>query len=246
MTKKAEENEVSRRDFIKELGGGAIGAAIISTELLARPVDAAQNGKVDVHRNLKKNELGGRWDAIRGYTEAILKQFSGLGAMQVNWRLNVSGKMDPQPIFIDWFATRKISEGLLGKSGVKIADIGERRLGDWVTSVVYDQGLDQAGTAIVVRDWMNCSLVKEKKVESQLLVQKAGLLYQKFIGILAREPEGKKQRRRVGLLTVSFQTAPSNQQAVDDLMKKLAWADNPKSDFVKYIEGNFVLGGPPA
>jgi hypothetical protein len=242
MTEKAKENEVSRRDFIKDLSGSAIGAAIISA--CTYPISPAASDKVKVFEGMNKGDLGGRWNDIRKQTMSILNSLSSsVGARQVNWRLNVSGKVEPLPVFMDWVGTETVNRTLAGKNGVKIPDLGERRLGDGVSSMVYNQGL--VSTAIVERDW-NCDLLlSEKKVDSQLLVWKAGLMHQRFIKIIAQEPG--QQRRCVGLLTVSFEGKPSNTTAVDEEMKKLAsWPNYPKSTFVKYIEDNFVLGGPPA
>jgi hypothetical protein len=251
LTKKAKENEVSRRDFIKDLGGGAIGAAIISTQLLApRPVDAAAASKVTVRPHMTIKDLGDtRWKEIKKLTDKILNEFGLLGAKQVNWRLNQSDTPKSEtlaklPVFINWHATNDITKTLLDKGGVK-KDLGERRLGDGVPSSVYDEGLDRVGKDIVVRDWDCDRLLKEKKVDSQLLVPKAGLMHQRFIGIVAEQPESKKQRRCVGLLTCSFERKPSKPEDVDAKMKQWAsWPGYPKSELVDFIEKNFVLGGP--
>jgi hypothetical protein len=240
--KKAKVEEVSRRDFIRDIGGGAIGAAIISTQFLdSRRVDAADKYvKLTVKAGINVKGLGNRWKGIREVTQTLLKEFEGLGAKQVNWRLNESGKSSKSPVFIDWLAVKNITDSLAKKSGVK--DYGVYRLGDSLPSNVYDEGLDKAGKDIVERDWGCDQLLKEKRVESRLLVQKAGLMYQRFIGIIA-EQEGS--RRGVGLLTVSFEKKPSTLEAVDAKMKQWAsWPGNPKSGLVEYIEQNFVLGGP--
>jgi hypothetical protein len=254
MTKKAKENEVSRRDFIKDLGGGAIGAAIISTEFLApRPVDAAAASKITVRPHMTIKDLGDtRWEEIKKLTDKILNEFGPLGAKQTNWRLNQSDKPPTieerrLPVFIYWVATNDITKTLLDKSGEKV-DFGRRRLGDSLTSSVYDEGLDRVVRGIkdvVVRDWDCDRLLKEKKVDSQLLVPKAGLRHQRFIGIVVEQPEGKKQRRCGGLLTLSFEKTPSKPEDVDAKMKQwAAWPGYPKSELVNFIEKNFVLGGP--
>jgi hypothetical protein len=243
MIKKAKGEEVSRRDFIKDLGGGAIGAAIISTELLApRPVDAAAaKGKITLKDRMTAKQLGDKWGDIRKVTTLVFKEFEGLGAKQVNWRLNLPGTKDKIPCWFDWLAVKDVTDRLAKRSGVK--DYGEYRFGDTTPSTVYNEGLDKAGKDIVERDWGCDQLLKEKRVESRLLVQKAGLMYQRFIGIIS-EQEGS--RRAVGLLTVSFEKKPSKLEDVDAKMKQWAsWPGYSKSKLVDFIEKNFFLGGPP-
>ena len=85
-------------------------------------------------------------------------------------------------------------------------------------------------------------------MQSRLVVQKAGLMYQQFIGIIA----GQGGRRRcVGILTVSFRRKPGKLNDVDAKMREWAsWPKNPrskgysKSKLVEYIEQRVVLGGP--
>jgi hypothetical protein len=77
-------------------------------------------------------------------------------------------------------------------------------------------------------------------------VQKAGLNYQKFIGIVATDKNNN--RRCVGALTVSFKSDPNN-PAVDDKMRQWAgwdpWIGKGNiSPLVDYIKENFILGGP--
>ena len=243
---KGNPKEVSRRDFIKDLGGGAIGAAIVSTHILDPMLVEAATAKFSIKAGMKVQQLGGRWKEIRKVSETILKEFEDLGAKQVNWRLNESNTVDKKPVFIDWLATKDITDRLAEKSGVK--DYGEYRLGDPVPSRVYDEGLDRVGRDIVERNWECAQLLKEKRVESKLLVQKAGLMHQKFVGIIA-EQEGK--RRCVGLLTISFEMRPTMSDDVNARMKQwAAWPkdlklrERPKSVLVEFIERSLVLGGP--
>ena len=231
---------------MKDLGGGAIGAAIISAQILDPGPAEAATAKFSIKAGMKVQQLGSRWKEIRKVTETILKEFEALGAKQVNWRLNESNTGDRKPVFIDWLATKDITSRLAEKSGVK--DYGEYRLGDPVPSRVYNEGLDRVGRDIVERDWECAQLLKEKRVESKLLVQKAGLMHQKFIGIIA-EQEGT--RRCVGLLTISFENRPVKFDDVDARMKQWAsWPkdlksrEHPKSMLVDFIEKSVVLGGP--
>jgi hypothetical protein len=187
------------------------------------------------------------WQGLRERTQGILKDFRTHGARQVNLRLNESEQEQTRPVFIDWVALPSVTARIARRS--LESDIGKYRLGEGTPSQVYKEGVALAGKKIIERDWKCKQLLREKRVESKLAVQKAGLMYQKFIGIIGGDP-GKW--RCVGLLTVSFEKKPKgvNLVKVEEKMKRLAsWPDKPKSDpvksdFVKYLEEVFVLGGP--
>ena len=201
--------------------------------------------KVEIGAGMEtKKQLEAKWEGIRGLTEAVLNDFQVLGAKQVNWRLNESHNEDKRPVFMDWLALPRVSDRL-AKRRTADGDLGKSRLGETTPSEVYDAGLDRAGKGLIERNWKFKQLLKEKRVESKLLVPKAGLMYQRFIGIIAEEEGGR--RRRAGLLTVSFEKKPKKQKLdeVDKRMKEWAsWPGNPKSKLVTFIEDHFQLGGP--
>lgn len=241
-----EKSNVSRRNFLKDLGGSTIGAAIISSQFLdpGRVEAAAAGAKVSVAAREPSKQLKEKWQIIRAVMRNVLKDFQGLGAMQVNLRLNASNKEDRLPVFIDWLGADSVVNKLVAQSGIPGAekDWGLYRLGDGLFSTVYLDAVDKVLKGIVEREWTPETLKKEKKTESQLLIQKASLNYQKFIGIVA----GSK-RRCVGTLTVSFEKKPNVEKLpeIDDKMKQWAsWPPKPKSELVQKIESNFVLGGP--
>lgn len=187
------------------------------------------------------------WQNLRDRTKGILKEFRTHGARQVNLRLNESEQEQTRPVFIDWVALPSITARIARRS--LESDIGKYRLGEGTPSKVYDEGVAFAGKKIIERDWKCNELLREKRVESKLAVQKAGLMYQRFIGIIGGD---RGNWRCVGLLTVSFEKRPkrADLDEVDKKMKRLAsWPEKPKSDpvksdFVKYLEAVFVLGGP--
>ena len=208
--------------------------------------EAASKVSVETVTRKPSKQLEDKWKIIRKVTEQMLSEFSSLEAGQVNLRLNRSNTNKLLPVFIDWLGIDNVSGELVKKSGVqgKKTDWGYYRLGDGVFSKVYDEAVTNVLKQIVEREWSEKALTEEKKVESQRLVQKAGLNYQKFIGIIAGE---KGKPRCVGTLTVSFQKKPSSEKLaqIDEKMKKWAsWPANPKSNLVETIENNFVLGGP--
>ena len=197
--------------------------------------------KVKIMAGINRRQWQAARAGIRNITKIILKEFQTLGAKQVNWRLNESVR-HKRPVFIDWLAVKEINDKLAAKSGVR--DYGVYRFLDPVPSKVYNEALDKAGKEIIVRDWKCELLLKEKRVESRLLVQKAGLMHQRFIGIIAKQAG---MRRCVGTLTVSFESRPEekSKKQVDEKMKEWAsWDPWAKSKLVEFIERQFVLGGP--
>jgi hypothetical protein len=196
--------------------------------------------KATIGPNMKAHELGPSWGSIRTLTETVLEDFRRLGAKQLNLRLNESNSEEKRPVFIDWVAVKQISDRLAKRSGV--GDWGEFRLGDTIPSRVYEEALNGAGRRIIERNWKSGELFKEKRVESRLMVQKAGLMYQRFIAIIGGDGE---QRRVVGLLSVGFESKPKKLDAIDAKMKEWAsWPGFPKSPLVKFAEETFVVGGP--
>ena len=207
---------------------------------------AVPGQKVRVKANSTPSTWGTTWNGMRSITRSVLAEFRPLGAKQVNLRLNASGTKNKLPVFIDWVAVKEVTDTLTKKSGIK--DYGEYRFGDPIPSKVYDEAVNKVGKGIVRRDWKCNQLLREKRVQSRLLVQKAGLMYQQFIGIIAEQGD---RRRCVGILTVSFRRKPRKLNDVDAKMREWAsWPKNlrpkgyTKSKLVEYIEERVVLGGP--
>ncbi len=197
--------------------------------------------KATIRPNMKADELGDRWRGVRELTEKVLADFGRLGAKQLNLRLNESHTEEKRPVFIDWIALKQITDRL-GKKSSAGDDWGRSRCGDALPSRVYDQALAGAGKKIVERNWKSSELFKEKRVESRLMVQKAGLMYQRFIALIGGDGN---QRRCVGLLSLAFESKPKKLAALDAKMKQWAsWPGFPKSDLVRFAEEHFDVGGP--
>src|SRR5258706_5457096 len=138
--------------------------------------------KATIGPKMQAQELVASWRGIRSLTETVLEDLRRLGAKQLNLRLNESNSEEKRPVFIDWIAVKQISDRLAKKC--RVNDYGEYRLGDTIPSRVYEEALAGAGKRLVERNWKSDKLFKEKRVESRLMVQKAGLMYQKFIAII--------------------------------------------------------------
>jgi hypothetical protein len=243
-------NCVSRRNFLKGLGGGAIGTAIVSTQLLdPGRVEGAAAAKGKPTSGIKKKGGTLQWsdaEPIRKRVEEILKDLEGHGARQINMRLNRSDTDDKAPIFVDWYGTKDLAKRLEEKAG-KLDDIRRERFGDQTPAKVYNEALDKAPKELAERDWSDCGKwADEKNAGSRLLAQKAKVLYQRFIAIIADDSKG--QRRRVGTIAVGFDKKPDAKvlAEVDEKLKKWAsWPPNSQSALVRDLKKvEISLGGP--
>ena len=242
--------EISRRGFIKGLGSGTVGAALISSQLLSSCESKAANPpRIKIKARPPTTELWSKWSGIRDTTQKILNAFVNLGAGQVNWRLNESDTLDKRPVFIDWLATKPFSDKLAQQSGLPPdppRDWGKYRLGDGIISDVYREALDGiAVQKLVTRNWLQQSDMNNKTAESLKLMSKAGLNFQTFIGIKASQ-DGKT--RLAGVLTVSFERRTRTSE-VEKTMRQWAgwdqWSGPEKvSPLIAFITENFDLGGP--
>lgn len=156
-------------------------------------------------------------------------------AMLVNMRLNKTGIKDPAPVFVGWVEHDELKKIRLDKNE---SDPGLYRFGDTVGSKTYTETLLAKG-AIKERDW-SVSLT-EKHAEQKALAPKAGVMYQKLIGIIVEEGS---VRRCVGTLNLGFYRKPDAQVVhnAERIMKD--WAQNPGSQLVKFLKANFEFGGP--
>ena len=234
-------SKVTRRDFLKEVGGGAIGAAIISAGVLnPNAVESAQPPvpRASIPSGINDTHKG----QIRTLLEQILNDsdLRAANVVHVNLRLNVSDREQKLPLFIDWVGTAT-ARSILAGQGLPPAPRGHR-FGDSIRSAVYDAAV-ASPPQIIDRDWCEPGLLAEKTAQSRLLGQRAGAMYQMFIGIKA-EQDG--QRRCVGLLTAGFpkKLEGATKTAVEGKMKDWAGWTSAQKPLVDYIAKTFTHGGP--
>jgi hypothetical protein len=160
-------------------------------------------------------------------------------AMQINLRLNKSGTDDKLPYFIDWVGVEDVLDIL--KRDERELDPGLLRFGDDTPSQVNQEALDGAPNTVINRDWTKG--MSEKRPESKVLAPKAGVTYQKIIGIIADDKSINK-KRCVGTFTAGFLKKPDDarEKQIDEELKDIA--TSPASPLVKWIEDNLVVGGP--
>ena len=238
-------SKVTRRDFLKEVGSGAIGAAIVSAGVLnPDAVESAPAPRPSIPHGIGDSHKAD----IRGHLKQLLIDpvLKAANVVHVNLRLNESAIDKPVPFFIDWVGTPKAEE-ILGEQGFVLATKGHR-FKDAIRSVVYDEVVGET-PKIAERNWCELDKLKEKKKDSQLLGPRAGAMYQMSIGIVAKpaKPEDGPQRC-VGLITAGFpaRLVGATRDQVIATMK--AWAGwqvaARKLDVVNYIGEKFTLGGP--
>ncbi len=198
--------------------------------------EAAQRARVPIPTGIGLAHL----TEIRDHMTRILKQFEPLGAIQANLRLNQSDRKDPAPIFIDWVGNTQ-AFSILTENHI---DPGLYRFGENHPTEIYQETLEAAPERIPHRDWKNRNHLSKKTQYAKMLAPKVGAWYQKFIGILATDPEG--QDRCIGTLTVGFSQEPDRKtrEKIEEKMKEWAsWHPESKSPLSEYLEKTFKVGG---
>ena len=162
----------------------------------------------------------------------LLKQVRGAtGADQAGMRLNESGAGETAIyVVIGWVEGPDLESDRRNKNK---PDPGLYRFGDRGTSEVYSAALTAGKLGhIEGRDWNTQLILKRHEAKSQ--AQKAGIMYQKFIGITIEE--GNKHRC-VGTVTVGFKQKPNpaTLSNVDQALKD--HAQNQQSDLIQFLIG---------
>jgi hypothetical protein len=179
---------------------------------------------------------------VREIMEDCLRGLSKFEVMQVNLRLNKSGTEERLPYFIDWVGVEDVIR-ILKRDETRDIDPGLLRFGDNTPSLVNQEALDGALKTIINKDWKTRGF-SEKRPESRVLAQKANVMYQKIIGIIAKD-QSESKTRCVGTFTAGLKEEPKETAKIDEELKRIAgWTTPPASELVRWIEQNLVLGGP--
>lgn len=205
-------------------------------------VVTAAAGAGQTSRNGRKSIPGGitleDFVKIRDILRQILHE---TGAEIVNMRLNMSDKAGAAPVFVGWIENERVKKLRLQRNE---PDPGFYRLGDSVAAKEYEETINRTvkdqKPAILDRDW--CGSLHEKSPEQKALVPRAGVMYQKLIGIVVDQ---RGVRHCVGTLNFGFKT-PTDAEAskVKTVINDLSRGEN--SNLSKYLkeEFNFEFGGP--
>lgn len=175
-------------------------------------------------------------DDFREIRNRLARIRDDTGADIVNMRLNSTDIDRPAPVFVGWVESDRIKEIRAQRNE---PDPGLYRFGDTVAAREYDETLNAKG-AMKERDWT--VEVTKKSGEQKALVLKAGVVYQKLIGIVVHQGNG---RRCVGTLNFGFSGTPDQARQKAERVNNVIenWA-REGSDLVKFLKSNFELGGP--
>lgn len=244
MKKNGKRKGVSRRDFLKGLGRGAVGAAAISTGLLkpvrleaAETKGAAKKGgasmPVKVRSGIKEDSA-----EVKGLNEilskAILPDFqphAGQEEILVNCRLNLTERKDPAPVWYGWVE----SPGLQKRS--KRTGPPPKLIGSTHLSPIYSRVLTTRPRDTVHEvDYTSQDVRDAEKTPNAFKHDTTlGVHHRRFIAIVVGN-------QCVGTLTVGFPKPPSNDLQLKHELR--FWAQNPKSKLVEYVKNTFTMGGP--
>jgi len=238
MRKNGKRKGVSRRDFLKGLGAGAVGAAVISTRLLepfqAAGASAAQLADVRAGVRVDATAVQALQGVLRDQVLKDIISASGVTDPEVlvNCRLNITGRKDAAPVWYGWVESDRLQKesGRGGRPPARL--IGSDRL-----SRVYEESYQNPKT---VRGRNYPADAAKEKVPDQRgkpafsIDVRLGLNWRRYICV-------KAGGLKAGTLTVGFAGAPAKAKGVEDRLK--FWAQDPKSALVKLLEGTFNLGG---
>jgi hypothetical protein len=191
--------------------------------------------KVKIPGGIEPKHLAQIREIMESHLESLNKKFN---VMQINLRLNRSETQERAPYFIDWVGVEEVLKII--KRDERELDPGLLRFGDNTPSEVNREALDGVPNTVINRDWTQG--MSEKRPESKVLAQKARVMYQKVIGIIAND-ESVNKNRCVGTFTAGFKTPDdSKQKQIDDALREIATSS--ASPLVNWIQTNLVLGGP--
>ena len=221
---------VSRREFLKGVGGGAVGTAVIAAGL-QNPISGVAFAAATPDKKIPDDITQRDLKTIQAQLTTILTELGPTGVEIVNMRLNETGKIDAAPVFVGWVESESVKNL---RSRRRESNPESSRILDDVPGGEYKEALEAKGT-IRDRDWP--ARLREKSKQQKAQVPGAGILYQRLIGIVVKN-------RCVGTLNIGFPVKPPN-QAIQEADKVITrWAKDPTSKLVAFLGTNFQLGGP--
>lgn len=229
MEKKGKRTGVSRRDFLKGLGGGAVGTAIVSAGLLKpdRVEASAHDKEVPFHR------ASDHFGKIEEYLHSLLKGIQGVTASpaQVLWvscRLNRREGMEA-PVFVGWVE----SDVAKTKRGTRYPHPMDTRLGDTHVSTLYKECLRAPLKTVVKRAWNGEG--------ADATSQELGRKY--YEETHRRSMPIKLGNRYVGTVNAAFSGDPgSSDPKIARVLED--WAQTETRGLVRYIQKLNVRGLP--
>jgi hypothetical protein len=237
MKKQGKRKAVSRREFLKELGASAVGAAVISEKLLGPYTVEAATGKsiVAVHSGVSESaaEVKGLQSLLQSLlTEIISASGNGDSGVLLNCRLNVTSESKAAPVWYGWVESKGLQK--LSKRG---GNLPANVIGGDRISNVYKECYDNPGD---VRRRKYPDDAKKEKVPDEKgkpafsIDARYRLNWRRYVLI-------KAGSIKMGTVTVGFRSEPKKPDDVEARLKYLATDAN--SPLVKYLENTFTLKG---
>jgi hypothetical protein len=228
VEKKGKRTGVSRRDFLKGLGGGAVGTAIVSAGLLKpdRVEGASPRSQIPFPRNSQY------FTDIENHLRSVLGAIKGVaGRAEVLWvscRLNKTGAQGPEPVFAGW-VEGDAARGKRFKRGYPNPPI-DTHFGGLHVSDLY-RACFKAPVGEVVKKHWNGDKASPGSLE-------LGRKY--YEETHRRSMPIKIDKDYVGTLNVGFSgdPAPVDQKIKTELQK---WAQDSKSPLVTYLSQNLAV-----
>lgn len=236
MKKNGKRKGVSRRDFLKGLGGGAVTTAVISAGLLEpnRAEGASAGRLVPVRPSVSVNarQVQGLKDVLAKRLLPEIEKVAGQNEVLVTCRLNETDKEYPAPVWYGWVESKALDQRSAHQGNPPDPLIGTANV-----SPIYSRCLTHPQVDYVHEiDYSKPGRVGAEKTAQALRHDvDLGLNHRRFVAILAN-------KRRVGTLTVGYTKPIADENKLRQTLINLA--QKPTSPLVQYLQSNLRLGGP--
>lgn len=236
MKKNGKRKGVSRRDFLRGLGAGAVSTAVISTGLLkpVRAEGASAGGAAVIRPQVSAGapEVGELQKVLEDSVLPGIQKVAGQGEVLVTCRLNETGAEHPHPVWYGWVESKALDQRSKhkGKPPPKL-------IGTTNPSPIYTMCLTHPQRDYVHEiDYSKPAVVNAHKTGKAFRLDVTlGLNHRRFVAIVANN-------RRIGTLTVGFPKPAADENKLRQTLLDLA--QQPTSPLVQHLQSHFKLGGP--
>lgn len=237
MKKQGKGKDVSRREFLKELGAGAVGAAVISEKLLEPyAVEAATAKSFAVRSKVSESseEVKGLQSVLQNFLLDIVEASgSGDSGVLLNCRLNATGESKAAPVWYGWVESKELQK--ISKCSSPPTNL----IGGDRVSNIYKECYENPGEVRRRKypdDAKKDKVPDEKGKPAFSIDARYGLNWRRYMLINAG-------RVKAGTVTIGFRSDPRNPAEVEARLKYLAM--EASSPLVQYLEKTFTLKGAP-
>lgn len=236
MKKNGKRKGVSRRDFLKGLGAGAVSTAVVSTGLLkpVRAEGASAGGAAVIRPQVSADapEVQGLQNVLKKDVLQKIRQVAGQDEVLVTCRLNETGAEHPHPVWYGW-----VESDALDQRSKHQDKPPPKLIGTTNVSPIYTRCLTHPQRDYVHEiDYSRPGRIGAEKTQgARKWDVRLKLNHRRFVAIVA-------DNRRVGTLTVGFPKPAADENKLRQTLLDLA--QQPTSPLVQHLQSNFKLGGP--